>query len=132
MARIATQLLTPENRVNRAKLRLLDLSGGSAERLSQLRDTDKNSDIELRCELAYLVKLIETGGRRSIEVCIAGKPADTPRRRVFAKCTHVKDIDGSVLDIYTKVRAPQSWAIPFIVEKQPAARVRVKKETCHV
>lgn len=132
MARTATQLLTPENRVNRAKLRLIELSGGSAEKLCQLRDTDKNSDIELRCELSYLTQLVNWGGRRPVEVCVAGHPDDGARRRVFSKATLQQDDDGVVIDIYTKVRTPRAWAIPFSVEQAAPTRVRVKKETGHV
>lgn len=133
MARTATLLLTPENRVNRAKLRLNELTGGSAERLCLLRDTDKNPDIELRKEVAYLTQLRQWHGRRPVEVCVAGHPDDGGRRRVFSKCTHISEHDGSCLDIYTGVRSPQPWAIPFIVEKKPAAPSRrVKKETRNV
>ena len=130
--RSATTLLTAENRVNRAKLRLNELSGGSAEKLAWLRDNEKNTDIELRKEVAYLVQLVNWQGRRPVEVCVAGHPDDGARRRVFAKVTHTQDDDGSVVDVYTRVRTPAPWAVPFVVENKPPARVRVKKETGHV
>lgn len=132
MARIVKLLLTAENRFNRAKLRLSELAGDSAEKLAWLRDNDKNTDIELRKEVAYLAQLRQWHGGRPVEVCVAGHPDDGGRRRVFAKCTHIREHDGSCIDIYTGVRTPHSWAIPFEVEKKPAARVRVKKEASHV
>ena len=133
MAPRTVTLIPAPDRVTRARERLRALTDGSEERLAQLRDADRNPDLEMRQELAYLVQLIERAALRHVEVCIAGKPGDV--RRVFAKVTHDPDRDGTVLDLYTNQRRPAPWAIPATEETPRPARVRRAprvKETPHV
>lgn len=117
MPRLTTPI-PPAERVERAKARLHALSGGSVQTLATLRDPDKNSDLDQRCELAYLVQLCQHDGRRPVDVNIAGRPNHTARR-VFGRVTHQQEEDGSILDIYTGQRRAAPWAIPFFVETTP-------------
>lgn len=133
MAPRTVTLIPAPDRVARARERLRVLTDGNTERLAQLRDGDKNPDLEMRQELAYLVQLIERAALRHIEVCIAGKPGDV--RRVFAKVTHDADRDGTVLDLYTGQRHPAPWAIPTTEETPRPVRARRAqrvKDTPHV
>ena len=131
MSRRAVIQIQPAERVARARSRLRDLTTGSEERLALLRDADKNPDLEMRQELAYLVQLIERAALRCVEVCVAGKPGGT--RRVFAKVTHTPEHDGTVLDLYTGQRRAAPWAIPSTEEARPArTRAPRVKEPAHV
>lgn len=138
MPRIVTYI-NPEDRIARVTERLVELTGGAGidlalrlEKLSQLRDTSKGSDLGLAAEVAYLLKTraeCQSLKNVAVETVIAGKP-DDQYRRVFARITRVVEHDGTTLDLYTKERSVRFSAIPIVNETEAPTR-RILKESSH-
>lgn len=121
-----------KDRLAEASARLHTLTDGSADRLAEMRG-DRSLPVELRCELAYLVKLktqlstIPTNCY--VETVIAGKPDDS-ERRVFARITNVPEDDGLTIDLYTHERKRVFQSIATTIEIEAPSKRR-KKDTSH-
>lgn len=125
------EVIPAQDRLAEASARLHALTDGSAERLAELRG-NRSLPVDLRCELAYLVKLkTQLSGVPAnvyVETVIAGRTNDS-ERRVFARITHVAEDDGLTIDLYTGERKRLFLPINTTVEvKAPARR---KKESIH-
>ena len=121
---------SPEERLSLARARLKELAPTPA-RLEALR---KGGPVEVRCELAYLVKLVThlaggAKGNRPIEVRIAGHATDA-ERRVFARLAATTTPDGEVVDLSTRKVVPDVFEpIPTITyeKRRPRRQPRVKE-----
>lgn len=129
--RVLTRVL-PKDRLEQVDRRLIEISGGSSEKLAQMSDPDKGGvSIDLRLEIRYLLKLkaeLQHGGNVAVETVIAGKP-DDQTRRVFARVTRDESQDGETFDLYTKERSRRFSAISINIETAPPTRRRARKET---
>jgi len=121
---------SPEERLSLARARLRELASNPA-RLEALR---RGGPVEVRCELAYLVKLVshlagEGRGNRPVEVRIAGHATDA-ERRIFARLAASHTPDGEVVDLSTRKVVPGMFdPIPTITyeKRRPRRQPRVKE-----
>lgn len=125
------EVISPKDRLAEASARLHALTDGSAERLAELRG-NRSLPVDLRCELAYLVKLkTQLSGVPAnvyIETVVAGQANDS-ERRVFARLTADPDSDGLTIDLSTKTRSRIFQPVPAFIETKASARR--KKEPRH-
>lgn len=129
----------PSDRLAKVNSRLaeilkLDSSMDNAvrmQRLENMRNPDKGTDIATRCELAYLIKLatqLVVNKPVYVETVIAGRPEDSGRR-VFARIVRDDTLDGTTLELYNGRRTREFESIPaFIETAAPTRRRKVSKD----
>lgn len=131
MARTVT-VIPYQDRLAEASARLHTLTDGSPTRLAEMRG-DGSLPVDLRCELAYLVKLktqlTTVPANCYVETVVAGRP-DDHERRVFARVTHVPEDDGLIIDLYTHERRRGFQPIATTIETEAPAKRR-RKEPAH-